>query len=254
MRMVLDRFWSNHSCLKLNPCRKAIGAATFHPKTIKYIINNSSLSFCFLQSTNRPYDSSFGLNHKLQRYLQYQVLIQPFHGLAGSLCFKSLQRIGLTNHMIFRRSYWGSTTLNAWGAGWECLAGSVEICQITMFHQICGLKLNHPILEITYGLERLELVVVSIRRLVDRSEVLDCYVNTRLINCHNVLMVCSKVRNQLTNGVNSNFYSRYFMFLKLIEMYNHLTTSWKLKRTLVRCVLNKVQGCIRFVVDDFNRS
>ena len=103
MKIRLDKFWSSYGCLKLKPCMKRIGAATFHPKIVKHIINNSNLNFYFLQPTYRPHDSNFGLNHKYQKYLQYQVLICPFYGLPGYLCFNSLQRIGLTKKITMKK-------------------------------------------------------------------------------------------------------------------------------------------------------
>lgn len=252
--MALDRFWLNHKCYGLKSCRKQIGAATFHPKTIKCIINSSNLNFCFLQLTNRPYDCNFGLNHKQQKYFQYQVLIQPFYGLPGSLCFKSFQEIGLTYNIIFRKSHWKGTTLNAWGKGWECLVDSVEICQITMFHQVCGLRFKYPILEITYGLERLRLIVANVRSMISWTEIIDCYINISLLSYYNILKSISKIKNQLIECKNSKYYPRYFMFLKLVEMYNYLKTSYKLNPLLIRCVLNKVQDNIRFVIGDSIKS
>ncbi|KON71507.1 Glycine--tRNA ligase alpha subunit [Candidatus Hodgkinia cicadicola] len=248
MKIRLDKFWSSYGCLKLKPCMKRIGAATFHPKIVKHIINNSNLNFYFLQPTYRPHDSNFGLNHKYQKYLQYQVLICPFYGLPGYLCFNSLQRIGLTKKITMKKSHWETTTLNAWGLGWECLINSIEICQITLFHQMCGFKNKHPVLEITYGLERLELAIINKRGLINWLEIPDCYINTNLLGCYNALAYCLKIEHQLRNYVNHNFYSNYFMFLKLIEVYNRIIASCKLKRSLIRCVLNKIQERIRSIV------
>ncbi|PIM95917.1 Glycine--tRNA ligase alpha subunit [Candidatus Hodgkinia cicadicola] len=248
MKIRLDKFWLLHDCLELKPCMKRVGAATFHPKTVKHIINNSNLNFYFLQPTYRPHDSNFDLNHKYQKHLQYQVLIHPFYGLPGHLCFKSLQKIGLTKKITMKKSHWENTTLNAWGLGWECLIDSIEVCQITVFHQICGLKAKHPMLEITYGLERLELVMINKRRLVNRLEIPDCYINTNLLECCNALVYYLKIKQQLRNHVNHNFYSNYFMFLKLIEIYNRISTSRKLKQPLTRCILNEIQDKIRIIV------
>ncbi len=103
-------------------------------------------------------------------------------------------------------------------------------------------------LEITYGLERLELVMINKRRLVNRLEIPDCYINTNLLECCNALVYYLKIKQQLRNHVNHNFYSNYFMFLKLIEIYNRISTSRKLKQPLTRCILNEIQDKIRIIV------
>ncbi|MFP3037762.1 MAG: glycine--tRNA ligase subunit alpha, partial [Candidatus Hodgkinia cicadicola] len=46
-----------------------------------------------------------------------------------------------------------NSTLSAKETGWDCLLNSVEISQITVFNQICGIRCEYLYLEITYGLE-----------------------------------------------------------------------------------------------------
>ncbi|MFP3037901.1 MAG: glycine--tRNA ligase subunit alpha [Candidatus Hodgkinia cicadicola] len=38
-----------------------------------------------------------------------------------------------------------NSTLSAKGTGWDCLLNSVEISQITVFNQICGIRCEIPI-------------------------------------------------------------------------------------------------------------
>jgi glycyl-tRNA synthetase alpha chain len=57
---------------------------------------------------------------------------------------------------------WEAPTLGAWGLGWEIWLDGLEITQFTYFQQAGGLDLDIIPVEITYGLERLALVIQGI--------------------------------------------------------------------------------------------
>ncbi len=251
LEACLDKFWTSFGCSKIKACCKNIGAATFHPKVIKSIIKGLHFGFCFLQSTHRPCDSNYGLTHNLQKHSQYQVIMKPFYGLPRELFFQSIRSLHLSNvdNILFRKSRWESPTLNAWGMGWECIINSVEVCQITMFNQICGLKCKLPVLEITYGLERLLFASTGTWIVSYRSEILRSYVNNELFNCHNMLNAFKSIEGQLLKAIQlkCSFYFVYDMFLKMVEVYNVLLSKLLFNRILARFLLIRIQHSIKLL-------
>ena len=66
--------------------------------------------------------------------------------------------IDLQEHDIrFDEDDWESPTIGAWGVGWQVLLDGLEITQFTYFQQAGGIDLAPVPVEITYGLERLEM-------------------------------------------------------------------------------------------------
>lgn len=49
--------------------------------------------------------------------------------------------------------------LGAWGLGWEVWLDGMEVTQFTYFQQAGGQPLEAPSVEITYGLERIIMVL-----------------------------------------------------------------------------------------------
>ncbi len=85
---------------------RQLGAATFHPEMIKLAVASAVCRVCYLQPTFRPFDSDYGLALKLQRYLQYQVVIKPFSGAAGKLYLSSIKalNLGSDSKLVMRSS------------------------------------------------------------------------------------------------------------------------------------------------------
>ncbi|MFP3037998.1 MAG: glycine--tRNA ligase subunit alpha [Candidatus Hodgkinia cicadicola] len=266
MANALDEYWIEQGCVKLNSCNKKLGAATFHSDTIQYVIktsNNNNFNFCFLQPTFRPYDSNYGLNHKLQYYYQYQVLIKPFYGTIGKLYIESLDKIGCSisrnSSLTMKRSLWESSTLSAKGAGWECLINSVEVSQITFFNQICGLRCEIPTLEITYGLERIVFATTGKRYISNLTEVSDSFFNLIIYNILNALKDFKKTEQSLTFFKNNKYNNKLFLIrnilfnfvynklLKLIEIYNQISAR-PLKRVILRFLLFRIQRNLKLII------
>jgi glycyl-tRNA synthetase alpha chain len=59
----------------------------------------------------------------------------------------------------FEEDNWESPTLGAWGIGWQVLLDGLEITQFTYFQQAGGIELSPVSVELTYGLERLAMVL-----------------------------------------------------------------------------------------------
>jgi len=66
----------------------------------------------------------------------------------------------LAEHDVkFAEDDWESPTLGAWGAGWQVWVDGMEITQFTYFQQMGGVTLDPVSVELTYGLERIALLL-----------------------------------------------------------------------------------------------
>ena len=82
----------------------------------------------------------------------------------------SLAAVGLdleANDVRFVEDDWENPTLGAWGLGWEVWLNGMEITQFTYFQQVGGLDCNPITGEITYGLERLAMVLQGVENVFD---------------------------------------------------------------------------------------
>jgi len=117
----------------------------------------------YLEPVIRPLDGRYGENPmRFQHYFQYQVLLKPTPDNVLQLYVDSLRAMGLDTekHDIrFVEDDWESPTLGAWGLGWEVWCDGMEITQFTYFQQLGGLELDVIPAEITYGLDRIAMVV-----------------------------------------------------------------------------------------------
>jgi glycyl-tRNA synthetase alpha chain len=76
--------------------------------------------------------------------------------------------IDLAMHDLrFDEDDWESPTIGAWGVGWQVVLDGLEIAQFTYFQQAGGIELFPVPVEITYGLERLEMFLEEKDNLYD---------------------------------------------------------------------------------------
>jgi len=155
----LQKFWSKHGCLILQPYDVEVGAGTFHPATTLKSLGSKPWKAAYVQPSRRPTDGRYGDNpNRLQHYYQFQVIIKPSPSDIKKLYLKSLSVIGIEhkNHDIrFVEDDWESPTLGAAGLGWEVWCDGMEITQFTYFQQMAGFECKPVSVEITYGLERI---------------------------------------------------------------------------------------------------
>ena len=159
----LQRFWAKQGCAILQPYDMEVGAGTFHPATTLRSVDPHPWRAAYVQPSRRPADSRYGENpNRLGHYYQFQVIIKPSVDNAQELYLESLKAIGLdliTNDIRFVEDDWESPTLGAAGLGWEVWCNGAEVSQFTYFQKMGGLPCNPISLELTYGLERLALVI-----------------------------------------------------------------------------------------------
>ncbi len=155
----LQKFWSKHGCVILQPYDMEVGAGTFHPATTLRSLGPKSWKAAYVQPSRRPSDGRYGDNpNRLQHYYQFQVIIKPSPLNIKKLYLNSLSAIGINHkdHDIrFVEDDWESPTLGAAGLGWEVWCDGMEISQFTYFQQMAGFECKPVSVEITYGLERI---------------------------------------------------------------------------------------------------
>ena len=159
--MNLQKFWDNKGCYLAQSYDLEVGAGTMTPDTFFRVLDERPWRVAYVQPSRRPTDGRYGKNpHRVQKHFQYQVIIKPSPSDIQQLYLKSLTALGinLQEHDIrFDEDDWESPTIGAWGVGWQVLLDGLEITQFTYFQQAGGIDLFPVPVEITYGLERLEM-------------------------------------------------------------------------------------------------
>ncbi len=192
---TLDEFWAKQGCFIDQPYDLEMGAGTFHPSTFFGVLRKRDWKTAFVQPSRRPTDGRYGENpNRMQRFLQYQVIIKPNPENSQDIYLDSLRAIGIDpkKHDIrFVEDNWESPTLGAWGIGWEVWLDGMEITQFTYFQQVGGIALKDIPLEITYGIERLAMYLQGVDNVFDVKWNEDVYYgelykeNERQFSIHN---------------------------------------------------------------------
>jgi len=159
----LEKFWSKNGCVILTPYDTEVGAGTMNPATFLRVLGPEPWKAAYVEPSRRPADGRYGDNpNRVQQHYQFQVIIKPSVENIQELYFSSLENIGISKkeHDIrFMEGDWEAPTLGAWGLGWEVVLDGLEITQFTYFQQAGGIDLSPIPIEITYGIERLAMVV-----------------------------------------------------------------------------------------------
>jgi glycyl-tRNA synthetase alpha chain len=159
--MNLQKFWDDKGCYLAQSYDLEVGAGTMTPDTFFRVLDERPWRVAYVQPSRRPTDGRYGKNpHRVQKHFQYQVIMKPSPSDIQQLYLKSLTALGinLQEHDIrFDEDDWESPSIGAWGVGWQVLLDGLEITQFTYFQQAGGIDLFPVPVEITYGLERLEM-------------------------------------------------------------------------------------------------
>jgi glycyl-tRNA synthetase alpha chain len=167
----LQHFWAEQGCVILQPLDMEVGAGTFHPASFLRAIGPEPWNAAYVQPSRRPTDGRYGDNpNRAQHYYQFQVVLKPSPDNIQELYLESLRALGvdtLVNDVRFVEDNWESPTLGAWGLGWEIWHNGMEISQFTYFQQVGGLPCKPVTGEITYGLERLAMLLFGLNSMYD---------------------------------------------------------------------------------------
>jgi glycyl-tRNA synthetase alpha chain len=162
----LQKFWGEQGCIIQQPYDTEKGAGTMNPATFLRVLGPEPWRVAYVEPSRRPADGRYGENpNRVQQHYQFQVILKPSPENIQGIYFKSLENLGIPRkeHDIrFIEGDWEAPTLGAWGLGWEIWLDGLEITQFTYFQQAGGLDLDIIPVEITYGLERLALVIQGI--------------------------------------------------------------------------------------------
>ncbi len=159
--MNLQKFWAARGCYLAQSYDLEVGAGTMTPDTFFRVLDKRPWKVAYVQPSRRPTDGRYGENpHRVQKHFQYQVIIKPSPSDIQEIYIRSLSALGikLQEHDIrFDEDDWEAPSIGAWGVGWQVLLDGLEITQFTYFQQAGGIDLLPVPVEITYGLERLEM-------------------------------------------------------------------------------------------------
>ena len=157
----LQAFWAGQGCYLAPTYDLEVGAGTMTPDTFFRVLDRRPWKVGYVQPARRPTDGRYGENpNRVQKHFQYQVIMKPSPGAIQDIYVASLASLGieLKDHDLrFDEDNWESPTIGAWGVGWQVLLDGLEITQFTYFQQCGGIELSPVPVEITYGLERLEM-------------------------------------------------------------------------------------------------
>ncbi|MBW2703645.1 MAG: glycine--tRNA ligase subunit alpha [Deltaproteobacteria bacterium] len=169
--LKLQAYWADYGCLIQQPYDMEKGAGTFHPATFLRCLGPEPWQVAYVEPCRRPNDGRYGDNpNRLQHYYQFQVLLKPSPSDVQDLYLDSLRAIGIPvekHDVRFVEDDWESPTLGAWGLGWEVWIDGMEVTQFTYFQQAGGLDLKPISVELTYGLERLSMLLQDVGSVYD---------------------------------------------------------------------------------------
>jgi glycyl-tRNA synthetase alpha chain len=167
----LSEYWAAQGCLIQQPLDLEVGAGTMAPETFLRVLGPKHWNVAYVQPSRRPADGRFGENpNRLFKHHQFQVVLKPAPDEIQHIYLQSLEACGIDprQHDIrFEEDNWESPTLGAWGIGWQVMLDGLEITQFTYFQQAGGVELAPISVELTYGLERLAMVLQRVDNVYD---------------------------------------------------------------------------------------
>src|SRR5579862_3832023 len=159
----LNDYWAAQGCSILQPYDVEVGAGTMHPATTLRVLGPDPWNVAYVQPSRRPADGRYTRNPmRSQRYYQYQVIMKPSPENIVDLYMGSLDALDFdtSKHDVrLVEDDWESQAAGASGVGWEVWVDGAEISQFTFFQQMGGIECNPVCAEITYGPERLCLML-----------------------------------------------------------------------------------------------
>ena len=171
MVIALERYWAERGCVIQQPYASEVGAGTFNPATFLRSLGPEPWRVAHVEPSRRPKDGRYGENpNRFQQFYQYQVLLKPAPAEVVDQYFDSLRAIGIEprdHDLRLVEDDWESPTLGAAGLGWQVWMDGTEISQFTYFQQCGGLELPVVSAELTYGLDRIGMMMQGKDRVQD---------------------------------------------------------------------------------------
>ncbi len=171
MMIALETFWASRGCIIQQPYPSEVGAGTFNPATFLRSLGPEPWRVAYVEPSRRPKDGRYGENpHRFQQFYQYQVLLKPSPPDVVQTYFGSLESIGIdtrAHDLRLVEDDWESPTLGAAGLGWQVWMDGTEISQFTYFQQVGGIEVDVVSAEMTYGLDRIGMMLQGKERVQD---------------------------------------------------------------------------------------
>ena len=171
MMLALETFWADRGCVIQQPYPSEVGAGTFNPATFLRSLGPEPWRVAHVEPSRRPKDGRYGENpNRFQQFYQYQVLLKPSPGDVVDLYFDSLRALGIEpreHDLRLVEDDWESPTLGAAGLGWQVWMDGTEISQFTYFQQCGGIDVDIVSAELTYGLDRIGMMLQGTDRVQD---------------------------------------------------------------------------------------
>jgi glycyl-tRNA synthetase alpha chain len=171
MMISLETYWANRGCVIQQPYASEVGAGTFNPATFLRSLGPEPWRAAYVEPSRRPKDGRYGENpNRFQQFYQYQVILKPSPGDVVDLYFDSLRALGLEprgHDLRLVEDDWESPTLGAAGLGWQVWMDGQEISQFTYFQQCGGIEVDIVSAELTYGLDRIGMMLQGTERVQD---------------------------------------------------------------------------------------
>ncbi len=159
--LSLHAYWAGQGCYLAPTYDVEVGAGTMTPDTFFRVLGPRHWKVGYVQPSRRPKDGRYADNpNRVQKHFQYQLIMKPSPDDIQDIYIKSLSSLGISladHDLRFDEDNWESPTIGAWGVGWQVMLDGLEISQFTYFQQCGGLDLAPVPVEITYGLDRLEM-------------------------------------------------------------------------------------------------
>jgi glycyl-tRNA synthetase alpha chain len=169
--LKIQCFWNDKGAVISQPYDVEVGAGTMHPDTFFRVLGPEPWKVAYMQPSRRPTDGRYGENpFRVYKHYQFQVILKPSPDDIQETFLQSLQSFGIKpkEHDIrFEEDNWEAPTLGAAGVGWQVLLDGMEITQFTYFQQAGGIELSPISVEITYGLERICMLINNIDNIFD---------------------------------------------------------------------------------------
>ena len=171
MILALESFWAERGCVIQQPYPSEVGAGTFNPATFLRSIGPEPWNVAYVEPSRRPKDGRYGENpNRFQQFYQYQVLLKPSPPDVVDRYFDSLRSLGIEprdHDLRLVEDDWESPTLGAAGLGWQVWMDGTEISQFTYFQQVGGIEVAIVSAELTYGLDRIGMMLQGKDRVQD---------------------------------------------------------------------------------------
>jgi glycyl-tRNA synthetase alpha chain len=171
MILALEQYWAERGCVLQHPYPSEVGAGTFNPATFLRSLGPEPWRVGYVEPSRRPKDGRYGENpNRFQQFYQYQVLLKPAPSDVLDQYFDSLRAIGidpLEHDLRLLEDDWESPTLGAAGLGWQVWLDGTEISQFTYFQQCGGMEVDVVSAELTYGLDRIGMMLQGKDRVQD---------------------------------------------------------------------------------------